>query len=244
VFDETQDLETFPGLNLAQASAALIYDNSLFGATAPMIGQRYRLEVTPTGGSLNYVGVLADFRKYFMPVRPFTLAFRGMHFGRYGGGADDPVLGDTFLGYPSLVRGYDFNSFTIDECPNVDCPALDDLFGSRMLVGNVELRFPLFGALGIGQGMFGVLPIDFVTFVDGGIAWGASSADRTTFLGSGALPESTTFSSFGDRDPIFSVGAGLRFNVLGFLIAEIDYVHPYQRPVKGSFWQFHFTPGF
>jgi Tol biopolymer transport system component len=244
VFDETQDLETFPGLNLAQASAALIYDNSLFGATAPMIGQRYRLEVTPTGGSLNYVGVLADFRKYFMPVRPFTLAFRGMHFGRYGGGADDPVLGDTFLGYPSLVRGYDFNSFTIDECPNIDCPALDDLFGSRMLVGNVELRFPLFGALGIGQGMFGVLPIDFVTFVDGGIAWGASSADRTTFLGSGALPESTTFSSFGDRDPIFSVGAGLRFNVLGFLIAEIDYVHPYQRPVKGSFWQFHFTPGF
>ncbi len=241
-FDETEDLPTFSALNLAQGSAALVYDNSLFGATAPMMGQRYRIEATPTVGSLNYVGLLTDFRKYIMPLRPYTIAFRAMHFGRYGGGANDPVLGDTFLGYPSLVRGYDFNTFSFDECPEINCPALDNLFGSRIIVGNVELRFPLFGALGLGQGVFGVLPIDFVAFADGGIAWGASSTDRVNFFG--GVPESATFRSFGEADPVYSVGAGLRFNVLGFLIAEIDYVHPYQRPIKGSFWQFHFTPGF
>jgi Tol biopolymer transport system component len=244
VLDETEDLATFSALNLAQGSAALVYDNSLFGATAPMMGQRYRLEATPTVGSLDYIGLLGDYRKYIMPFRPYTIAIRTMHFGRYGGGGDDPVLGDTFLGFPSLVRGYDFNSFTADECPAIDCPALDGLFGSRILVANIELRFPLFGALGIGPGMFGVLPIDVVAFGDAGKAWGASSTDRFSFFG--PVSESTTTRGFGDFFDGWntSVGAGLRFNVLGFLIAEIDYVHPYQRPLKGSFWQFHFTPGF
>ncbi len=61
--------ETVPfgrGLNLMSGSAAYVYDNSFFGATSPIMGQRYRFEVTPTVGSLNYMGVLFDARKYFM----------------------------------------------------------------------------------------------------------------------------------------------------------------------------------
>ena len=68
------------------------------GATAPILGQRYRLEVTPTIGSLSYVGVLADYRKYFMPVRPFTLAARVLHYGRYGSGGEDGRLQPLVLG--------------------------------------------------------------------------------------------------------------------------------------------------
>jgi hypothetical protein len=41
-----------------------------------------------------------------------------------------------------------------------------------------------------------------------------------------------------------SVGAGIRFNLLGFLIGEIDYVKPIDRPEKGWHWQFNFIPGF
>jgi outer membrane protein assembly factor BamA len=103
-------------------------------------------------------------------------------------------------------------------------------------VANAELRFPLFGALGIGQGMFGILPVDFVAFGDAGIAWDSDNAD-VRILGLGCDTGSC-------REPVYSAGLGLRINVLGFLIAEIDYVRPFQRPVKGAHWQFHFTPGF
>jgi len=235
--NDKQDLPVPGALNLVQGSAALVYDNSFFGATAPILGQRYRFELQPVLGTLDYVGVLGDFRKYIMPVRPFTIATRLMHFGRYGSGGEDPVLTDLFLGYPSQVRGYDFNSFTPQECnTGLNCPALDQLFGSRMAVANIELRFPLFGVLGIGQGMFGALPVDFIAFGDAGLAW--SSENSLGVLGFGCK------SGPNCRKPIYSTGAGLRFNFLGFLIMEMDYVKPYQRPLKGAYWQFSFVPGF
>src|SRR5262249_25495413 len=48
ISDTNQDLPTLPALHLGEASAALVYDNSVFGATSPIYGQRYRLEATPT----------------------------------------------------------------------------------------------------------------------------------------------------------------------------------------------------
>jgi Tol biopolymer transport system component len=235
--DQKVDLPAPDPLNLAQASVAVVFDNSFFGATAPILGQRYRFEVAPSMGSLNYVNLLADLRKYFMPIRPFTLAFRLMHYGRYGADAEDPILADLFLGYPSQVRGYDYNSFTAAECigGSAGCPVYNQLFGSRMIVGNAELRFPLFGALGIGQGMFGVLPVDFLVFGDAGIAWDDTHSTIN-------IPP--FHCDLSCREPVYSSGVGLRINLLGFLIAEVDYVKPFQRPVKGAYWQFSFTPGF
>ena len=78
-------------------SAALVYDNSFFGVTSPILGQRYRFEVSPTVGALNYVGVLADFRRYFMPIRRFTFAARLLHYGRYAKDGEDPVCSRCFL---------------------------------------------------------------------------------------------------------------------------------------------------
>ena len=220
-------------LNLLSGSAAMVYDNSLYGATSPIVGQRYRFEVTPTIGSLAYLGVLADARKYVMVLRPFTLAGRVTHFGRYGRDADDAVLSPLFIGYGSLIRGYDFNSFSVSECGGgigTACPAFDRLFGSKMLIGNAELRFPLFGALGIGSGMYGVFPVELALFADAGLAWDARN--QPFFLAEGG------------RTPVYSTGVGFRINLFGFLLAEIDYVKPYQRPDKGSYWQFNFQPGF
>ena len=67
-------------------------------------------------------------------------------------------------------------------------------------------------------------------------------------------PERQAFFLGGDRDPLFSTGVGFRINLFGFLLAEIDYVKAFNRPLfdqlgnvigkKGAFWQFSFQPGF
>jgi outer membrane protein assembly factor BamA len=176
-----------------------------------------------------------DYRRYFMPARPFTLAARVLHYGRYGSGGEDSRLQPLFLGYPGLVRGYSFGSFNASECqptaadPN-SCPVFDQLLGSRMVVASAELRFPLLGVLGIGSGYYGAFPIDFTIFGDGGLAW--DTQHEPSILGSGT------------RDPVFSAGAGLRINLLGFAVAEIDLVRPFDRPGKGWVWQFQLQPGF
>ena len=229
-----EDLDAQDALNLGEGSLALVYDNSYFGATSPILGQRYRLEVSPMLGSLSMVNALVDWRRYFMPVRPFTLAFRAMHYGRYGGDSEDPRLNPLFIGYEGLVRGYRVGSFSAAECepvagdPNA-CPVFDQLIGSRVLIGNAELRFPLLGVLGIGSGYYGALPIELAVFGDAGVAWTAE--DEPQFAG-------------GTRDIVSSAGVAARLNLLGFLIAEVSYVRPFQRPDKGWMWQFALQPGF
>ena len=69
-------------VNLGTTSAAYVFDTSVFGATSPVQGQRYRLEATPTVGTLSFTGLLADYRRYFMPASFHTLPVRGMHFWR------------------------------------------------------------------------------------------------------------------------------------------------------------------
>lgn len=234
ILDDNQDLEAGESLWLGTGSGALVSDNSLFGATGPILGQRYRLEVSPTFGSINYVGGLVDLRRYFMPKRPFTIAARLLHYGRYGSGAEDPRLQPLFIGWPGMVRGYTYNSFNGRECnpppgnPTA-CPVYDQLLGSRVLVGNLELRFPLLGVLGLGHGYYGALPLDFTIFGDGGLAW--DSNNEPSFSG-------------GDRHPVFSAGAGFRFNLFGFAVAEVNLVRPFDRPTKNWIWEFNFQPGF
>ena len=94
-----------------------------------------------------YSGALVDYRKYFM-ARPFTLALRGMHYGRYGRDSEDSRISPLFIGYANLIRGYDVGSFSVDECEitaTSSCAQFDRLIGSRMLVSNIELRAPLIG---------------------------------------------------------------------------------------------------
>lgn len=235
-------------LNLMQANLALVYDNSLWGVASPLLGQRYRLEVGSMLGSLDIVTALVDYRKYFMPVRPFTLAFRVLHFGRYGPDGDDTAnLSQLFLGYDGLVRGYNIGSFDFfQECPRdptQPCDAFDQLFGSKMIVGNAELRFPPLGLLGIGNGLFGFLPLEMAIFADAGIAYFGNDLVPGVDLQATPADERAFFLG-GDRDPVYSAGVGLRMNLFGFAIIELDWVKPFSRPDKGSYLQFQFTPGF
>jgi len=221
------ELPSAPSLHFGFAKAALVYDTSVFGLTAPIIGQSYRFDVSPYLGSVNFTNIVADFRRYFSPVKPFTLALRVMHLGRYGSGADDSRLYPTFLGYESLVRGYNYRSFSQSEvAENPD--SLERLFGSRIAVANVELRFPLFGALGIGKGYYGILPVDFNAFFDAGVAW--DSDNRLWFQG-------------GTRKPVTSAGIGLRLNLLGYMVIGAQYVKPFSRG-RSPYFQLTFMPGF
>jgi hypothetical protein len=226
-------------LTLATTSAALVFDTANYGATSPVQGQRYRVEAAPNFGSIHFTNVLADYRRYFMPVPFYTLAARVMHYGRYGADADDQRLLPLFLGYPNLVRGYDVDSFTANDCiapPSAQgtlgsngCPAIDRLIGSRLLVANLEWRFPLLRPFGASQRMYGPVPVEVAFFADGGVAW--TRNDKPSIFG-------------GSRDGIGSAGVAFRVNLFGFAIGQFDIAHPFQRPGQGWVFQFNLAPGF
>ena len=229
--EDKEVVSRFPTLNLGTVSSALVFDTSVFGATSPIRGSRYRLQLDQSAGDLSYRTALADYRTYLMPVRPLTIALRGMYYGRYGRDSENSLLTPVFLGYPELVRGYDYGSFRGDECgaaTNGSCPVFDRLVGSRMIVANAELRFPLFGVFG-GDSFYGPLPIELGVFADAGAAWDRGRSLRLT----GA-----------DRNLVRSVGATARVNLLGYAIGQIDYVRPLDRPGRGWLWQFSLRPGF
>jgi hypothetical protein len=232
LLDERDTVEVADPLHLATSSAAFVHDTSIFGATSPVQGGRYRLEVAPTFGGINFTSVLTDYRRYFMPRSFYTVAGRVLHYGRYGSGGDDDRMFPLFLGYPSLVRGYDVNSFSPVECvPNATstCPAFDRLLGTRLLVGNLEFRFPLLRPFGVSQNMYGPLPVEVAFFADGGVAWAAG--EKPDFFG-------------GSREAVGSAGVAFRVNVFGFMVAEFDVARPFQRPEQGWMFAFHLTPGF
>jgi outer membrane protein assembly factor BamA len=232
LLDERADQELIAPMHYGEAAAALVYDTSVFGATSPVLGQRYRLEVAPVAGSVRFTSVLADYRRYFMPAQFFTVATRVLHYGRYGADAEDPRLSPIFIGYPTLVRGYDVDTFTADECrgdPAGGCPAFERLIGSRSLIGNVELRMPLLRPFGVRRGMYGPLPVELAFFGDAGVAWDSES--KPDFFG-------------GDREAVASAGVALRINALGFAVVQLDYARPFQRDGRGWIFQFSLAPGF
>jgi uncharacterized protein YcfJ len=219
-------------LALGTASVAFVDDTSNFGATSPVQGTRYRVEVTPTFGSINFQSLLADYRRYFMPVSFYTIAVRAMHYGRYGSGGEDARLFPLYIGYPNLVRGYDIGTFDQSECvptATSQCPAFDRLLGSRVLVGNLELRFPLLRPFGVSQNMYGPVPVELAFFADGGVAY--NRGESPSFLG-------------GDRQGVSSAGVTVRVNLFGFAVGEFDFAHPFQRPGRGMVFEFNLSPGF
>jgi outer membrane protein assembly factor BamA len=197
-------------------------------------------------GSLQMTQGVADFRQYFW-WNPFTLAVRGMHFGRYGRDAEDPRLGPLFLGYPTMVRGYDYsrlrtlctNELRVGVAAGPDCGIFSQTFGSRIGVVNAELRFPLIQALVAGPGI-GFPPIEGIAFFDAGVAWDQNSSP---VLERGLQPNPA------DRGLLTSMGVGGRINLFGYFILEAVYVNALARSAtlggrSDWHWQFAIQPGF
>jgi Tol biopolymer transport system component len=243
------DLCTTPGgrlcspdpLNMAQVSAAFVGDNSSFGFVSPVRGGRYRFEVEQTTGTVDFTTIIADWRRYYSPAKNLTVGVRGMHYGRYGlseveNAADGfGLLRPLFLGYETFIRGYAFESFTADECgvnTGNGCPTFDRLFGHQIAVANFEFRVPFIGVEQYGILDFPFLPTELVLFADAGLAWDSQNSPTLEWSRSGS-----------ERVPVVSTGASARFNVLGFMIMEVYYAYPWQRPDKGWHWGFNLAPG-
>jgi Tol biopolymer transport system component len=180
----TDRVESRGGLptTVAEVSAALVHDTTVFGPTGPLVGSRYRFEIAPAAGQLSYTSVTADFRQYVMPIRPYSIALRVLHSGRYGADGGDPRLLSNFLGSSYFVRGHRQD---LRYCrPDATRLCGDDLLGSRLLVGNVELRVPLNG-IRSRQLDYGMLPADLFMFLDGGRIWGQGSAAMISSVGGG-----------------------------------------------------------
>ncbi len=224
------------GLNLFQASAAYVTDYSNFGFTSPVAGGRSRFEADETFGNLMFTSVLADYRRYFL-ANPITFAFRAFHYGRYGGSAEDPRLSPLYLGDPYFIRGYDISTFNANECSALftgagTCPTFDRLLGSRLAVLNAEVRIPLLGVPQFGLINFPYLPTEIAPFVDAGLAWSSTSHPVLTFNGND--PRDT---------PVVSAGVAARFNVLGYIVAEVFYARAFQRPANPNQFGFQILPG-
>jgi hypothetical protein len=221
--------ERLPGERPAgffESSAALVSDRAVYGPVGPILGERWRVELSPAIGSLRFAGVLADYRRYFMPARPYTVAARVVHSARYGPDADDPRLVPMFAGYRHLVRGYDAAAF--GGCDkDGDCDRFDALFGSRLLVTNLEVRVPIAGAAG-REVPYGRLPAEAFLFADAGVAW--TGMDRPEFAG-------------GARRLVRSAGAGVRVNAFG-MVAEIGAARPFDRARNGWDFVFNLRPSF
>ena len=225
----SRDAIELPGgapIHLAEAHAAFVHDTAVFGPTGPLAGQRYRFEVEPVFGALRYADVRLDYRRYVMPLRPFTLAARIEHVGRYGPGARDARLTPLVSGLQTLVRGYDLRSFAADECGvgATTCSMLDELTGSRFALLNLEIRAPLLGLLSRSL-EYGRLPVEALAFLDAGFLWTGVKGRPLEY------------------DRFRSVGAGARLNV-GGIVMEVTAARPFDRPGSGWRTSFLLRPGF
>ncbi len=242
-----------PALSYLYMNAGYYYDTGIFGATSPILGTNFGVSLSPALGGIDFTSFNVDFRKYIMPFRPVTLALRALHMGRYGKGSEDSRFYPLYIGYWDLVRGYE--SFSSAEFAYYDQnpgEAFDynRLFGSKMILANAEVRFPLLGLLGIGKGYFGAWPLEFYGFFDWGIAyaqnpgswWGGYREVDGEIVEAPELVR--PWFAGGERKPLRSYGFGLRTNLFGYLIIGLHYVYPIDRPYRDWHFQISLSPGF
>ena len=217
--------------NIFNVNAAYVVDNSQFGIAAPLLGSRIRLDGQKYFGELDYYSVTADYRKYFF-MKPLSLAFRLMHFGRYGRDAGNQRLFPLYVGNPIFIRGYDSRAAISGISP--DNNYINQLAGSRLLVGNVEIRIPFTGPERLALIKSRWIFSDLNLFLDAGMAYNT------------ALPVDTDESGELEAQsiPLYSTGISARVNFFGQLILEPYYAFPLrENGLKMGSFGLNFIPG-
>lgn len=212
-----------PTKTFVRPSVAYVFDNSLPGFTGRLAGRRWRLAATPALGEINLADLVADFRNYIPLPGPFTLANRFLSFNRLSLNADKDARDYEFAwGGPYFLRGYDFGSYSFEECEasqvpssNQFCPAQEQLIGSSILLLNSEIRFPILNSFLMNWLPLNFPPIDGSVFFDVGVAF---TPGLTTLVFDRKPQQDPTFF----REPLTSYGLGLRMNLF-FAILRLDY---------------------
>ena len=226
------------GFNLWNSGGALVGDNADFGLVGPLRGHRFRLGAERFFGEFDFTAVTADYRKYFFS-RPAGLAFRAMHYGRYGPGGDE--LFPMFVGSSWFVRGY--NSNTASQFLQDSGRSFDELFGSKMVVANLELRLPFTGPERLALIKSSVLFTELALFADAGMAWYRfDQFDGPIFRldreGNPFINPQTgePLIDFFQARPIFSTGVSMRVNVFGAMVVEPFYAFPFRTDPRDGSW--------
>jgi Tol biopolymer transport system component len=235
---------------IQQVNSGLVGDNTVFGITSPLQGFRYRLGAEQYFGDYNFTALNVDLRKYNR-YKPVTIAARLYSYMRVG--KDESALYPLYIGYPYLIRGYE--SGNVDVTGNI---GFSELSGSRMAVGNFEVRIPFTGPEKLALVKSGLLFSDLNFFVDAGMAWyggntikmSRTDADKinvvdengNVILGSDNQPLKMFDPNV--RVPVFSAGVSLRVNLFGAMILEPYYAIPFQK-TKSKIGTFglNFAPG-
>jgi len=170
----------------------LVADNTLYGSTGPINGGRSRYNVEHAFGDVHYTTGIMDWRRYTNIRHRYALAQRfiaGASVGR------DPRL--FRFGGAFTYRGTDYG----------------DLIGTRVLLGNLEFRFPLIEQLRLGWPLgLNLGGINGVLFLDGTTTWQQGHSPKF-FSGAGGLRT---------QDLHLAFGAGARVN-LGYFILRYDF---------------------
>ncbi|PLX11766.1 MAG: tolB protein precursor, partial [Marinilabiliales bacterium] len=208
--------------NVGSAYVAFVGDNSSFGVTSPMLGYRYRFQVGKMFDEYDITNLSIDLRKYFF-FKPISLAFRAMHYGRYG--KDANKLYPLYLGNEYLIRGYNFNAFyKYEESIPQNYLDVNNIAGSKIMVFNSEVRFPFTGVKRFSLMKSGYLFSDIILFFDAGVSW---KKDKFPWLESSDIryywnPHPNYYT------PIYSLGASIRINLFGYAILEPYIAMPFQ----------------
>jgi len=170
----------------------LVADNALYGSTGPINGGRSRYNVEQAFGDVHYTTGILDWRRYTNIRHRYALAQRfiaGASVGR------DPRL--FRFGGAFTYRGIDYG----------------DLVGTRVLLGNLEFRFPLIEQLRLGWPLsLNLGGINGVLFLDGTTTWEQGNAPRFFNATNGLRTQ----------DLHLAFGAGARVN-LGYFILRYDF---------------------
>lgn len=226
------------GMDYFDAQLAYVADNTLAGPTGPVAGRRFRLELNPVVGSLRWTEYLADYRRYD-PLVFGSLTFATRLYANLAAGRDETAF-PKYVARPDFVRGYDRTNVAYGLGCQISAPAAFKcnsvpLLGSRVVVANAELRFPVLQKIRLGFAPLSLPQVDGVAFFDAGLAW--TSGQRVY----GTRPPEYDPST--QRYPLRSYGVGIRANFFNYAVVRWDYAVPLDAERKG-FWTWSLWPSF
>ncbi len=212
---------------------AYVIDNSKFGLASPIEGKRIRVAYERYFSGVNMNTFLIDLRKYFY-IRPYSLAFRLYHYGRFGKGSESDRLVSMYLGYPWYIRGYETGGFYGEDSKSTGKISPNQLLGSKMAVANMEWRIPFSGPKDYAWVRSNLFFSELAVFFDAGMTWTNSSTPTWSF----------TTNSTDQRIPLMSSGLSWRINLLGAIIIEPYYAFPiHQGQMKNGNFGFNILSG-
>jgi Tol biopolymer transport system component len=211
--------------SVTSPAVSLIGDNTLFGYYGPVNGVRYNLTYSPSFAvadhGLSYQTVTLDMRRYWDLTSGYTF------FGRVLAGASGGTNPQTFrVGGWNTLRGYEDFS----------------LYGSRIAITNIELRFPFIQQMGlVGPVPIGLFNLRGVLFADLGAVWYDDQRLRLTHVVDGH--RRTPNPVLGD-----GIGAGFGTGIrtsFAFMILKLDVGWPTDfYNVSRPQWYFSIGPEF